>query len=229
MNLKKYSFFTLGAIAVSLLTGVMALESATAIKKVPTSHKVIAFTFDDGPYPGTTTALLTVLKTKQARATFFVLGSQVEQYPSLAAEIVNSGQEIASHSYWHRFPNKLPLEEFYNDLAKAEAAISAVGPKPTLFRPPGGGYNDNLVAELKQRGYNTILWSIDTRDWSGISSNRIVDSVLSKAEPGAIVLLHEGACAVSTPEAVGVIIDRLREKGYEFVTISELLQYYEIR
>jgi peptidoglycan-N-acetylglucosamine deacetylase len=229
LRFRFWSLFTVGMITVSLLAGAMTMESGMAVKKVPTTHKVLAITFDDGPHPTTTPALLAVLRAKQARATFFVLGNRVKLYPNLAADIVNSGQELASHSYTHRFLNRLTPEELSEEIDKSEKVIDAIGPKPTLIRPPGGGYNDRLVWELRQRGYTTVLWSIDPRDWAGKSVQHIVDSVVSQAGPGSIILLHEGEYAASTPAALGIIIDRLRGQGYEFVTVSELLQYYEIR
>lgn len=229
MRFSFWSLFTVGVVTVTIMAGVVTMESGMAIKKVPTTHKVVALTFDDGPHPATTPALLSVLQAKQARATFFVLGNRVKLYPALAADIINSGQELASHSYTHRFLNRLTPEELTEEIDKSESIIAAIGPKPTLIRPPGGGYNDKLVWELRQRGYTTVLWSIDPRDWAGKSVQRIVDTVVNQAEPGSIILLHEGEYAASTPAAVGIIIDRLRGQGYEFVTVSELLQYYEIR
>lgn len=224
-----WSFLVIAGIVSMVMAHEAFLDTAKVIKKVPTTHKVAALTFDDGPDPHTTLRLLAVLKAKQVKATFFVLGSQAENYRGLLAEIVANGHEVASHSYTHRFLNKLSHGEFAEEIEKAEKAIGAAAPKPTLIRPPGGGYNDRLVAELKQRGYTTVLWSIDPRDWSGQSANQIIDAVTRKIEPGSIVLLHEGACANFTPEAVAGIIDRLRERGYTLITVSELLQYYEIR
>ncbi|EAX46667.1 polysaccharide deacetylase [Thermosinus carboxydivorans Nor1] len=205
------------------------LGTAKAITKVPTTHKVTVLTFDDGPHPHTTLQLLAVLKAKQVKATFFVLGSQAEKYPGLLAEIAANGHEIESHGYTHHFLNKLSQGELAKEIEKTEKAIGAVAPKPTLIRPPGGGYNDRVVAELSKRGYTTILWTIDPRDWCAQSADQIIGAVIRKIEPGSIVLLHEGACARYTPEALGVIIDRLQERGYTFITVSELLQYYEIR
>jgi len=216
-------------VTASLLAGSTSLEPEQAVKKVPTDHKVVALTFDDGPCPGTTPALLAILKARQVKATFFVLGEQVEKYPQLAAQIVNEGHELGSHSYTHRHLNSLSQGELEKELNESEKVFASIGSKPTLIRPPGGGYNDRLVRELKQRGYTTVLWSIDPRDWDHRSTQQIIDSVLGKVKPGAIILLHEGKSAPSTPAAVEVIIDRLRADGYNFITVSDLLQYYEIR
>lgn len=227
---KSWGIFLAVGVLVALLAVSHALQDhSRAIKKVPTSHKIIALTFDDGPHPFTTRELLAVLSAKNTRATFFLLGENAVKYPDLLADIAAGGQEIASHGYRHQFPNKQPREELYADLAQFEAVVAAVGARPTLFRPPGGGYNDLLVADLAARGYATILWSIDPRDWERRSAAQIANAIVRQAKPGGIVLLHEGECAVNTPAAVVAVIDRLRADGYEFVTVGELLQYYEIR
>lgn len=222
-------FFAIGALAAMVASGHLLQDHEKALKKVPTSHKVIALTFDDGPHRDTTPALLAVLAAKDVRATFFVVGENIVRFPNLLNSVVAGGHEIANHTYDHRIANRISRDELFADLAKTEAAISAVAPKPTLFRPPGGGYNDQLVLDLKKHGYTTVLWSVDPRDWERSSAERTAGFVVKHAFPGAIVLLHEGLGAIHTPEAVGVIIDRLREQGYRFVTVSELMQYYEIR
>lgn len=222
-------YLAVGVLVALLAVGHILQDHSRAVKKVPTNHKIIALTFDDGPHPLTTQALLAVLSAKNVRATFFLLGENAVKYPELLGDIAAAGQEIGSHGYRHQFPNKQPREELYADLARLEAVAAAVGARPTLFRPPGGGYNDLLVADLAARGYTTILWSIDTRDWERRSSAQTANTIVREAAPGSIVLLHEGECAVNTPAAVAAAIDRLRGEGYEFVTVGELLQYYEIR
>lgn len=227
---KSWGIFLAVGVFVALVTASHALQDhSRAIKKVPTSHKIIALTFDDGPHPFTTQALLAVLSAKNARATFFLLGENAAKFPGLLADIAAGGQEIASHGYRHRFSNKQTREELYADLVRFESVVAAVGARPTLFRPPGGGYNDLLVSDLAARGYTTVLWSIDPRDWERRSAAQIANAIVRQAAPGRIILLHEGECAVNTPAAVAAAIDRLRGEGYEFVTVGELLQYYEIR
>ncbi len=222
-------FLAAGALAVLLAGGHVLQDHSPAVKNVPTGRKVVALTFDDGPHPRTTPALLRILAAKNAPATFFLLGENVVRYPNLAGAIAAAGQELASHGYSHRFPNKLPPPEMLADLERAEAAIAAVGERPTLYRPPGGGYNDTMVEALARRGYTTVLWSVDPRDWEGRGAAQTAVHVVSRAAPGAIVLLHEGECAANTPEAVGMIVDRLRAEGYEFVTVGELLRDREER
>lgn len=222
-------FFAVGALVATLAGGHLLQEHEKPIKKVPTSHKVVALTFDDGPHRDTTPTLLTVLAAKGVKATFFVVGENGVRFPKLLTAIVAGGHEVENHTYDHRIATRISRDDFFADLAKTEAVITAAAPKPTFFRPPGGGYNDRLVWELRQHGYTTILWSVDPRDWERSSAERTAGYVVKHAFPGAIILLHEGLGAIHTPAAVAVIIDRLREQGYSFVTVGELLQYYEIR
>lgn len=230
MKMRLWKMIVLAIAAVALVAGGHALQDhGRAVKKVPTSQKIIALTFDDGPHPHTTAALLDILAAGNARATFFVLGESAERYPALLDAIAAAGHEIASHGYAHVFPNRRPRQELFADLDRAAAAIGRAAPPPTLFRPPGGGYNDELVSDLARRGYTTVLWSVDARDWERRSPEQTAAAVVRRAAPGAIVLLHEGECAAGTPGAVGRIISRLRAEGYEFVTVGELLQHHEIR
>ncbi|MDF2634124.1 MAG: polysaccharide deacetylase [Pelosinus sp.] len=198
------------------------------IKKVPTTHKVVALTLDDGPHYNITPQILAVLREKKVKVTFFVLGKHAAAHPEIVAQEVADGHEVASHAYSHIFLSKLSKEEIGEELDNAERAITVVAPKPTLFRPPGGAYNDKVVAEAQTRGYTTILWSVDPGDWRGPSVSHIVDNVMNHVKPGSIVLLHDGQDPLPTPKAIGIIIDKLHEQGYSIITVSELLQYYEV-
>ncbi|MBP2654526.1 MAG: polysaccharide deacetylase [Firmicutes bacterium] len=224
-----WSVFAVVGIMGMVLAGGSISHTMQVIKKVPTTHKVVALTFDDGPHPKITPTLLAVLKEKDVKATFFVLGENAEKFPAALKSIADAGEEVANHGYSHKFSRQLSDNDFIKDVSRAEEAIARIAPRPTLYRPPGGGYTDRRVMDLKQRGYTTVLWTVDTRDWDGRSSNDIVNNVLSNVKPGDIVLLHEGDFAAATPAAVAIIIDKLREKGYSFVTVGQLLQYYELR
>lgn len=199
------------------------------VKSVPTTHKVVALTVDDGPHYKTTPQMLAVLREKQAKVTLFILGENAEKHPEILAQAVADGHEIGSHAYSHKLLNRMSSAEYDAELDRAEKIITAVAPKPTVFRPPGGAYNDGVLAAARSRGYTPILWSVDPGDWRRPSVEHVVNTVLSNVKPGSIVLLHDGQYPLPTPEAIGIIIDRLREQGYTLVTISELLQYYEVR
>ncbi|MPL58543.1 Peptidoglycan-N-acetylglucosamine deacetylase [bioreactor metagenome] len=231
MRIRRLSHF---GIAFSLIFTVLIMAEAYLgndglIKSVPTTHKVISLTFDDGPHPDSTPKLLAILREKDVKATMFVLGQSVDENPALFAQMVADGHEIGSHAYNHIFISKLNAKERAEQFEKAERSIMIAAPKPVLFRPPGGGYNDGVVQDALRRGYRTVLWSIDTRDWSRPGVNQIVNHVMKKIKPGSIVLMHDGQYDLQTAAAVGVIIDRIRAEGYTLVTVGELLQYYEER
>jgi peptidoglycan/xylan/chitin deacetylase (PgdA/CDA1 family) len=191
------------------------------------SFKVVALTIDDGPHYKTTPQMLAVLREKKVKLTLFILGESAQRHPELLAQAVADGHEIATHAYSHNSLAKMSQVEVGEELDKAEKVIGMVAPKPTLFRPPGGAYNDKVLIEARKRGYRTILWSIDPADWRRPSVDHVVDTVMNHIQPGSIVLLHDGQYPLPTPQAIGIIIDRLREQGYSIVTVSELLQYYE--
>lgn len=216
-------------IAVTSIAENQISDDAQTVSKVPTTHKVVALTIDDGPHFRVTPEILSVLKEKQVRATFFVLGENVEHFPEILAQEVTDGHEIGIHTYSHPALPKLSSHRISEEFDKAENAILPIAPKPTLFRPPGGLYNSRVLETAHQRGYTVILWSIDPRDWSCPPSEKVIDRVLREVKPGSIVLLHDGQYPLPTPKALIAIIDGLRERGYDFVTVSELLQYNEVR
>lgn len=216
-------------LATAVLTQGITPEKGAVIKKVPTTHKVVALTVDDGPHYKTTPQMLAVLREKKVKLTLFILGENAKSNPEILAQAVADGHEIATHAYSHQLLSKMGTAEVSKELDQAEKVITAIAPMPTLFRPPGGAYNSQVLEEATKRGYTTILWSIDTGDWRRPSVNHVVDAVIKNIEPGSIVLMHDGQYPLPTPEAMGIIIDRLREQGYSIVKVSELLQYYEVR
>jgi polysaccharide deacetylase family sporulation protein PdaB len=198
--------------------------------EVPIDQKVIALTFDDGPDPVDTPAILDLLMQFDAKATFFVVGKKVSMYPELAKREVLEGHEIANHTYNHIYFNKRMTDSsIKKEILKAEQTIfSITGKKTNLFRPPGGFYNENVIRVLQKSGYQLIMWSWhqDSKDWNRPGVQKIVSGVLKKTRNGDIVLLHdyvEGE--TQTIEALNQILPRLKEKGYRFVTVSELLAY----
>lgn len=198
--------------------------------EVPTDEKIIALTFDDGPDPMDTPEILELLKKYDIKATFFVVGKKVEMYPELAKREAFEGHELANHTYSHLYLNKQMSEErIHNEIVKAEETIfNITGQRPTLFRPPGGFYNEKVIRVLKSSGYQIIMWSWhqDARDWDRPGVHKIVNSILQKTQKGDIVLLHdyvEGK--TQTIEALKQILPKLKERGFRFVTVSELLAY----
>lgn len=219
-------------IAVLLAGGVQQKEipgDRTVVKSVQTAEKLVALTIDDGPHYKTTPELLRVLTEKQVKVTFFVLGTNVSTHPELVAQEVAAGHEIGIHGFSHNLLSKMDNASCAADLDKAEQVIARVAPRPVLFRPPGGAYNHNVLAEARKRGYTTVLWSIDPRDWTRPPAGQVIQVVLAQVKPGSIVLMHDGQDRLPTIDAISEIVDALREKGYTFVTVSELLERSEMR
>jgi peptidoglycan/xylan/chitin deacetylase (PgdA/CDA1 family) len=178
----------------------------------------IALTFDDGPDENTL-KILASLNKRGAKATFYVVGTQVRANPEIASAIVASGHEIAAHSYSHKRLTRLGNYELEMDFGKARKLIlETTGVEPKSFRPPYGIHSPRV---REAAGLPMVMWSVDPQDWRTRSSKQTVRAVLSHAEPGAIVVLHDPL--ISTVNAVPVLLSELSERGYHFVTVSELL------
>nr|WP_240762726.1 polysaccharide deacetylase family protein [Paenibacillus thalictri] len=198
--------------------------------EVPTREKVIALTFDDGPDPDHTPAILDLLKQYDAKATFFVVGNKVDRSPEITKRELDEGHELANHTYSHMyFSNRVAASKMKNDILKAEDAIyKATGQRCRLFRPPGGFYNENLISIAKEHGYLVVMWSWskDSKDWRLPGVSKIVSKVLSNTQNGEIVLFHDYAeRQTQTLDALKIILPKLKEEGFRFITVSELLTY----
>ncbi|WP_427052574.1 polysaccharide deacetylase family protein [Paenibacillus sp. TC-CSREp1] len=239
MNLKAARFVALFMLAMVLLTSSAYAkpvqknrqyyeERGEIVWEVPTHDKLIALTFDDGPDPVQTPQILALLKQYDAKATFFVLGKWAEKYPDIVRQEQLQGHEIANHTYAHTYAvRSTAIGKYLKDMGAAEASIVNAGAqRPLLFRPPGGYYNDMVIQAAKQKGYTIILWSWhqDTRDWALPGVSAITKKVLNNARNGDIVLFHDKVDGRSqTIESLRKILPKLKERGYEFVTVSELL------
>ncbi len=216
-------------------------SNVNVINHVSITEKRIALTFDDGPHPEATAQLLDVLQEKAAKATFFLLGEHVEALPEIAARIETEGHEIGNHSYRHPFMLDPRIKPMMAELVHTSKLIeAATGKTPTLFRPPyllqGPGVK-RAVKKLNMQSIGALKsWRLFRfPDWAHQDEpERIAELVLQEARPGAIIVLHDGNAraqtAVSqdyrggTVTAVAIIIDALQKQGYQFVTVSNLLQ-----
>ncbi len=188
--------------------------------------KRIALTFDDGPHPRYTEKILDILEEYGITATFFIIGINAENYPESFERIVESGCEIGNHTYSHARIDKLSEEEILSELKKCEEVIyEKSGQKPKLFRPPGGKMSSNLLSISNGLGYNVVLWSIDTLDWSHNPSDNISATVTEQLQGGDIILMHDYISGINTTcDALRIFIPKLLSEGYEFVTVSELIK-----
>ena len=193
------------------------------------SKPEIALTFDDGPNEPYTSEILDILKANNVKATFFLVGENVEKYPEVARRIVKEGNAVGNHTYAH--PDLLMrrgILKMGREIDKTEEAIyNATGTRPRLFRPPfgSGGY-----VEAKNRGYAIIKWSVSAENGGKeIPSEKIVKNVVEKTTNGSIILMHDGrgirhgTNRSQAVQALPVIIKTLKEKGYQFVTVPELI------
>ena len=194
-----------------------------------TQRKVIALTFDDGPYPPYTQKLLKVLAEKHVHATFFMVGENAAKHPELVREVQSAGHLVALHAGYHKDLLKLSPDEVRSNIAYGKSTLEEITGKQLHFMRPPHGFKDwSTVKAINDAGMLVVNWSIIPRDWTNPGVQVIADRVCENAAPGAIVLLHDGdspknsAPRDQTIEAVGLIIDRLRAEGYEFVTIEEL-------
>lgn len=199
-----------------------------AVWEVPTEHRVIALTFDDGPDPQETPEILDILRQYHAKATFFVVGREAEQHPEIVLREFMEGHEVANHTYSHRYFDGATTDaDIVRELSDADAALTKItGVKPKLFRPPGGVYNESVVGMSLSKGYSVVLWSWrhDTKDWRRPGVKRIADHVINHARGGDIVLMHDHVQGRSqTPDALRLILPELQKKGFRFVTVTELL------
>ena len=182
----------------------------------------VALTFDDGPWPHTTQQMLTILSQRQAPATFFVVGRQVERYPELVHREVAAGMAIGSHSYRHPQPfDRLPVARIRDEITQGRRTLVPLGIHPVGFRPPGGATSPAVTTAAQELGDRTVLWSVDPADWQpGVTSDQLVQRVLAAARPGAIVLLHDGGGNRSaTVAALPAIIDGLRRLGLTLTVV----------
>jgi peptidoglycan/xylan/chitin deacetylase (PgdA/CDA1 family) len=183
------------------------------------SRKVVALTFDDGPW-SYTSHILRILEDKHAKGTFFEIGQQVPgRYASVMRKIVADGDELADHSLHHEnYPSKASM-------AETQRRIKAVTHfKPCLFRPPGGAYDSRVVNDAASLGMTTVIWDVDTVDWSRPGAGTIYSRAVGDARPGSIILMHDGGGDRSqTVAALPRIIRTLRSRGYKFATVSGLL------
>lgn len=188
--------------------------------------KKVALTFDDGPHPRYTEQILSILKQYNITATFFIIGINAENYPETLKTIANTNCEIANHTFSHKNVRNMSSEEIKNEILRCEEAIfNIAGVHTALFRPPEGACVSQVKSAVKNLNYNMILWSIDTRDWAHNPSQAIADDIISNIKDGDIILMHDYISGINTTcEALRIIIPKLLNEGYEFVTVSELIQ-----
>lgn len=195
--------------------------------RVTTSRKVVAITFDDGPHPENTPRLLDMLKERKIKATFYVVGNMVKYSPQLLRRMIAEGHEIGNHTVTHGNLARMSDDALRKELQAAHDQIVAeTGVVPRSMRPPGGAIKKSQKElMLREFGYPTILWSVDPEDWKRPGPAVVTSRLVNGASPGGILLVHD--LHKPTVDAMPSTFDQLLAQGYEFVTVTELIELDE--
>ncbi|MGA3598974.1 polysaccharide deacetylase family protein [Lysinibacillus agricola] len=212
-----------GYVKASELANIQILDNKVYNKGVPVAKgqkKRVALTFDDGPDAKVTPQVLAILKKYDAKATFFMVGTNVSKNPAIVEQVYVAGHEIGNHTWNHPKLTSLSTSAVKQEVDKTSNAIyNAIGQYPTVFRPPYGATNDKVRSVITTP---SILWSIDTLDWKHRNADKVLSYVKASAKDGSIILMHD--IHQSTANGLENVILYLQKQGYEFVTVSEILQ-----
>ncbi|WP_144936638.1 polysaccharide deacetylase family sporulation protein PdaB [Paenibacillus sp. 32O-W] len=209
---------------------VFSQNEPAAIYSIPTEKKLIALTFDISWGDKRAEPILNVLKEKGVtNATFFISSPWAKGNPEIVKKIKEAGFEIGSHGHKHTNYSGLSDEEIRKQIQTAHQIISeAIGQEPNLIRMPNGDFDKRVLKIADELKYKVIQWDTDSLDWKNIGTDNIVNRVLDKAHPGDIVLMHASDSVKQTHEALPVIIDRLKADGYQFVTVTQLMEQAQV-
>jgi peptidoglycan/xylan/chitin deacetylase (PgdA/CDA1 family) len=210
------------------IPAVRAYLNERILCQAATTEKRVALTFDDGPHPRHTPALLYMLAQKGIPATFFVVGRRVRRFAHVLERVAAAGHEIGNHTNHHAPLSILPTALIRREIKTTEKLIvEAVGRRPQFLRPPMGWFNRRVIAVAKGLGYRPVIGSIHPRDSRNPGVDVILERIRRRVEPGAIIILHDGGWSLGvsrrqTIEAADRITDELLADGYHFDTLSDL-------
>lgn len=223
-----FSIIGLFAISAIYVQAAVAITGGPiAIAGTNTDQKVVALTFDHSWGNKFTPSILDTLKRHELKVTFFIMGPWSKKFPEVAQRMVADGHEIASHGYRHENYGDMTPEWVKEDIQKAHAQIKEVtGVDATLLRPPNGHYSQKSLKATDELGYKTIIWNVDSLDWKNPGRDVIIERVMKRLKPGAIILMHASDTPVQTAEALPILLDKIKAEGYQIVTVSELLNKY---
>lgn len=232
-KLKNIVFAALALVLVTILsvsvyyTGAYAVYYGSTPRLVPIysverEDKVVSISFDCAWGTEYTDDILKALKVSDVRATWFMVEFWTEKYEDFVKKISEAGHEIGTHSSTHSYMSKQNAEEIKMELSSSAEAIEKVTEKKVeLFRPPYGDYDDELIKTASELGYYTIQWDVDSLDWKDLSAADIAMRVINGVKNGSIILMHNNG--LHTAEAVPIILETLKNRGYSFVPIGELI------
>jgi polysaccharide deacetylase family sporulation protein PdaB len=220
--------FLLAFSSISTIMG-MTIKSDNPIRRLPiycveTDEKKVSITFDAAWSAEDTDEILAILKEYNAKVTIFVLGTWVDSNPDAVKKFHKAGHEIANHSDTHKLFSKVSREEVIKEIEECNKKIEAVtGEKVKLLRAPSGDYDNKSIEIAESMNMKMIQWSVDSLDYKKLSVDEMYSRVVTKTENGSIILFHNGV--ENTPDALRKILEKLKNDGYEFVTVSELIYW----
>lgn len=192
------------------------------IYNVKTDEKKIAFTMNCAWNADDIDSILETLKNNNVHITFFMVGDWVDKYPEAVKKINEAGHEIGSHSNTHPHVNKLSAEKNLEEINLSVAKIQKItGQKTNVYRAPYGEYNNTVIKTAEENGYYTIQWNLDTLDYKGLTGEQMWNRLKNKLENGAIILSHNGT--KHTADSLDMLIKNIKSKGYEIITVSQLI------
>lgn len=188
------------------------------------NQKKVALTFDDGPDKTVTPAIIDILAQYNVKGNFFFIGEKVRLYPEIVKTAFDNGNLVLSHSYYHNDLSKSGKEDITSDLGLTNDAIQdVIGKRPAMFRPPYGATNNFVISTAQKNNMKIVLWSIDTLDWSQKESTHIKENVLNNVRSGDIILMHSDEDKTETEKALPLIIEELKNNGFQIVTLDILI------
>ena len=211
-----------GAYAADAAAVYWSAARSLPVYSVERTDSKIAISFDCAWGDEYTAQILSALDAANVRATFFTVQFWAEKYPEQLKTISEAGHEIGTHSATHSYMSRLSEGEIRAELTSSAEAISSVtGKEVTLFRPPYGDYDDLLVDTAADMGMLTVQWDVDSLDWKDLSAQEIAERILAQTKSGSIILCHNNG--LHTAEALPIVLDALKARGFEFVPIGELV------
>jgi len=204
-----------------------AVATSATSRKIPvyrvdTNQKTVSLTFDAAWGADKTLGILDILDQYQIKATFFLVGFWVDNFPDMVKEIDARGHEIGTHSETHPHMSSLSAQKMQTEIETSSKKIfDLTNKKVTVFRPPFGDYNNTLVTVCENMQIVPIQWDVDSLDWKGLSASQIHDRVIKKADCGSIILFHNNSDNII--EALPLIIETLKLKKFSFVPVGQMI------
>lgn len=225
--MKRNIFFYLAFLLCSIsLPIIAATKPEKPIRFIQTQEKIVALTFDDGPSVPYTEQILDILNKHDVKATFYLLGVNIKTHPYIVKRMIQERHELGNHSMSHEYLKKKSIQQIENDIGQVDQLIRKQGYEGAItFRSPFGQVSDNIQQAVHNLNKKNVLFSYLSEDWEGPPAKVIHERIMKRIRPGFIITLHDGGKRRrSTVEATEMLIVTLKEQGYRFVTVGELLK-----